>query len=253
MQHSSAMLICCCAFLGGIACLTRFVILVRRSHVLKITMSPVQHILLTGGVLCALGSFLFLPAGSFPAWIACSAPALWWLAAFGLACTALALLLRPRSQAARALIAPAVLSLTCVLCAWFATRHGLPGAFWNTERFAAVPLLTHASPAACASLLLLACSAILACATAFGAQNAFPFLATSLQLAAAQFIVCLFVPPLSSCLTGLPTAASLLADVFACWACTLLLLPLFHAAGRIPVWLPWVLAAGSAAGLLAAS
>ena len=252
MQNLSATLLSAGALLGGVACLARVLAHVDRHHALSFTNSPLQRALNAGGALCALSTFLFLPAGSFPSWLLCSAPALGWFAGFSLACIALVLQPRLRSLAPGLLAVLLLLGASYALCACYAYRHGLPGNFWQLERFVAVPLLANATPVACAGIVCLACADILACATALTARSAPAFPAACLQLAAAQYLVCLFFPFLPSRLAELPPAVGLPADFGACWACTGLLLILFRAVRRAPGWLPWPLAACGLAGLLLA-
>ena len=252
MQNLSATFVSGLACLGGVACLTRVVLAVRSPIVLFCTINPFQRLLLAVGCLCACSTFLFLPAGSFPAWLPGDTPMLYWFASFSLACAALALLPGPRGSAARQLAVPLILGVGYGLCVWYACRHGLPGNLWQMERFVAVPLLSHAGGLAGVGVLCLAGAATLSCSAALTAQSAAPFLATSLQLAAAQYIVCLVAPLLPSRLLPMPPLAGLLADFFACWISTGLMLPLFHAARRhVPGWLPWLLTACGLFGLLA--
>ncbi|HIU17790.1 MAG TPA: hypothetical protein IAB01_04970 [Candidatus Avidesulfovibrio excrementigallinarum] len=251
MQNLSATFLSSAACAGGVACLARAVLAVRKPYVPHFTINRFQRVLLAAGLLCALSTFLFLPAGTFPACLPCGASMLCWTAAFGLGCAALALL-PGTERTARLLAVPALLAAGYALCGWYAFRHGLPGHFWQLERFVAVPLPVWADGLARAGVLCLACAATLGCAAGLTARSAFPFLATCLQLAAAQYIACLFVPLLPSRLPELAPLTGLMADVLACWAYTgLLLLIMYAVRQRVPVWVPWLLTAAGLVCLLA--
>ena len=240
------------AFLGGIVCLTRFAVVVCGQNAPRFTTTRFQRVVLAGGAACALSTFLLLPVGALPAWLPCNAPLPGWFVAFCLACAALAWPPRPRGFIARLFAVPTLLAACYALCAWHACRHGLPGSLWQLERFVALPLLTHADGLTRLSALCLALASILACAAALPvARRAAPFLAITLQLAAAQYLVCLFVPLAALATTGVSPLIALITSALACWGCMGLLLFICHRLGpRVPVWLPWLLAGASLACLL---
>lgn len=97
MQNCSATLFSASLYLVGILCLTRVMLRLNRRHAPACTPpatsgrnSFMARIIFPTGMLCSLGTFLFLPSGTFPAYIPCDMPVLYWLICFSIASAALA-------------------------------------------------------------------------------------------------------------------------------------------------------------------
>ena len=218
--------------------------------------SVLGRAVLPAGAACALASFFFLPAGSFPAYAESDAPMAFWFVLFGIACAALAFAMpRQEARSARALlVTPVFLAAVYAVCARYAWLRGFPGEVWNMESFVGMPLISGAGLVRGSGIFCLAAAAILHCSSALAMRDDAPFLRACLCLAVAQFIICLFFPILPSRFFVLSPVAAFVADYGLYWglSAALLLLAFPLAAGfdafRL---LPLVLAvSGSALCLL---
>lgn len=249
MQNCSATLFSASLYLVGILCLTRVMLRLNRRHAPACTPpatsgrnSFMARIIFPTGMLCSLGTFLFLPSGTFPAYIPCDMPVLYWLICFSIASAALAFSGRRKAGfAIGTLLVPLLLGAIHALCSWYAWRHGLPGNIWEMERFVAAPLLGHAGVVTGVGMLGLAAAAALHCSNVLTEAHSSPLLGACLELAAAQFLVCQFIPmtPLHS--LQLSPIMTLTAGFLFFWVCVAFVLLLFCAAKNrtspLSVWM----------------
>lgn len=117
---------------------------------------------------------------------------------------------------------PWMLGAVYAICVRYAYLRGFPGNFGDMESMMSVPLYSGAEPVQLAGLLCLAAATLL-CAASLSARHDVPFFRACLQLATAQFTVCLFVPVGALRLVRLPSVPGLLAEYALHWGLTVVL------------------------------
>ncbi len=185
------------------------------------------------GTLCVLTSFLFLPAGSFPAYTEKGASMGWWFAFFAVACTAFACMVfhpaeRRNLRFLRAALGdPVFLGVVYTICSAYARQRGFPGSAGYMERFVAIPLCTGATALQGTGVCCLAAASLLYVLAVPAVPCGASFLGSCLALARIRFIVCLFFPVFSFLWPCLEPSAALLVDYTGYWIAVvaLLLLP----------------------------
>lgn len=215
------------AFLCGIACLAVLFVRVQNKRTsssicrsdAENTRSRGWHFYDVAAAGCVLASFLFIPTGSFPAYVSSEASMPVWFVLYGVGCAGLAKSIREGYSGCALLASPLILGVVYAVCIRYAFLRGFPGNLWNMESMVTMSLYSGADPVHIAGILCLAGATVLHCAVALSARENASFLRACIQIATTQFVLCLFVPVFSQ-RAGLPSAVGLLADYALHWCLT---------------------------------